>query len=96
MIIISRVMIYSGVPLSDHAETAYLNTCAKSNSIFWNDPVLQFFQTGYQTEVMSLKMYSEFVLTPKTLPCGAGLALRKRKSARNARKFVFIPDKNCQ
>ena len=54
MIIISRVILYSGVPLSHHAEMAYRNTCAKSNYIFLNHPVLQFSQTGYQTEVMCL------------------------------------------
>ena len=41
-------------------------------------------------------MYSELILTLRTLPCGAGLASRKQMSVKNAHKFVFIADKNSQ
>ena len=49
-----QVILYSGEPLWHYVEMAYLNTCAKIYSIYFNDPVLQFSQTGYQTEDMSL------------------------------------------
>ena len=35
-------------------------------------------------------MYSEFFLTVRTLPCRAGVAVRKRKSVKNAHKLAFI------
>ena len=46
---------------------------------YLNDTVLQSSQTGYQIKGMSLQMqaYSEFLLTLKTLPGRAGLALRR-------------------
>ena len=74
--------IYSGELLSHHVEMAFPNTCAKSFSIFLDDPVLQFSQTGYQTEGMTILMYLEFFLTLRTLLCRARVALKKQKSVK--------------
>ena len=41
-------------------------------------------------------MYSECFLILKTLPCCAGMALRKQKTVKNAHKFVFISEENSQ
>ena len=63
---------------------------------YLNDPMLQSSQTGYQTEGMSLQMCSDLFLTLRTLPSRARVALRKRKSVKNAHKFPFIADENSQ
>ena len=39
-------------------------------------------------------MYSELFLALRTLPSRAGVALRKRKSVKNAHKLEFIAAKN--
>ena len=63
---------------------------------YFDDPVRQFSQTGYQIKGTGLQMYSEFFLTLRTQLCCAGVALRKRKSVKNAHKFAFIADENSQ
>ena len=49
-----QVILYSGEPLSNHAEMAYLNTVQKAIPFYLNVSVLQISQTGYQTEGVSL------------------------------------------
>ena len=48
------ILLYSGEPLSDRVEKAYLNAVRKVIPFYLIDPVFQFSQTGYQTEGMSL------------------------------------------
>ena len=49
-----QVILYSGEPLSNHAEMAYLNTVQKVIPFYLNVSVLQISRTGYQTEGISL------------------------------------------
>ena len=81
-----QVILYSGEPLSNQAEMAYLNTVQKVIPFYLNVSVLQISQTGYQ-------MYSDFFLTLRTLSCCAGVDLRKRQPVKNAHKFAFNADK---
>ena len=52
--IAQQVILYSGEPLSNHVEMAYLNTVQKVIPFYSNVSVLQIPQTGYQTEGFSL------------------------------------------
>ena len=79
--LLAQGILYSGEPLSHRFEMAYLNTYEKSSLFHFENPVVQFSQTGCQTKdmrrvsinVFRILCYSENLtllpLTSSSLAC---------------------------